>query len=277
MGLAFHKYHGLGNDFILLDNRAHPDLLLTPEQVQRWCDRHFGIGADGVIFLLTAQGHGDYQMRIINRDGSEPEMCGNGIRCLTQFIRDLGDGRDHFVIETLAGAMQPSLTPAGLIRVDMGIPKLLGPEIPTTLSAEKVIDQPLVVGEREWLVTCVNMGNPHAVVFVEEVAGIPLERIGPQFEHHPQFPQRVNTEFVQVLDPRTLKMRVWERGAGATLACGTGACASVVAAVLTQRSESTARVELPGGELEITWDPETGHVWMTGGATLVYRGEWCAD
>jgi len=275
MGLSFYKYHGLGNDFILLDNRSQPTLLLGPEQVQRWCDRHFGMGADGVIFLLSAQQRGDYQMRIINSDGSEPEMCGNGIRCLAQFIRDLGDPRTQFVIETVAGLIEPSLTAAGLIQVDMGIPKLLGPEIPTFLSTENVIEQPLQVAGQEWLVTCVNMGNPHAVVFVEEVEGIPLAVVGPEFEHHPLFPQRINTEFVQVVDRHTLKMRVWERGAGATLACGTGACASLVAAVLTERSDRTATVQLPGGNLEITWDGN--HVWMTGAATRVYQGEGCAD
>ncbi|MEN9205538.1 MAG: diaminopimelate epimerase [Thermostichales cyanobacterium DRC_bins_46] len=277
MGLGFHKYQGLGNDFILLDNRQQSDLLLTPAQVQRWCDRHFGIGADGVIFLLPAQGQGDYQMRIVNSDGSEPEMCGNGIRCLAQFIRDLGDPRGDLVIETLAGLMKPSFTPEGLIRVDMGLPKLLASEIPTTLAEGKVVNHPLLVAGQEWLVTCVSMGNPHAVVFVEDVAGIPLAQVGPLFEHHPAFPQRVNTEFVQVLDRQRLKMRVWERGAGATLACGTGACASLVAGVLTGQTDRQATVQLPGGDLQIAWDPQTNHVWMTGSASLVFVGAWCGS
>ncbi|GAB4217983.1 MAG: diaminopimelate epimerase [Synechococcales cyanobacterium] len=274
MGLPFRKYHGLGNDFILVDNRHLPQPLLLPEQAIDLCDRHFGIGADGVIFLLPAQGDGDYRMRIFNSDGSEPEMCGNGIRCLAQLIRDLGDSRDHLRIETLAGVIKPSFTDHGLVQVDMGPPRLLATEIPTTMGTEKVIQAPLTVAGQDWAVTCVSMGNPHAVVFVKDVDGIPLATLGPDFEHHPVFPQRINTEFVQVISPTHLKMRVWERGAGATLACGTGACATLVAAVLTGQSQRAATVQLPGGDLQIEWDPASNHILMTGAATLVFAGEW---
>lgn len=278
MTIEFTKYHGLGNDFILIDNRSDSQPVVSPEQAVHLCDRHFGIGADGIIFALPGQDGTDYTMRIFNSDGSEPEMCGNGIRCLAHFLytleassTQLGEYRIH----TLGGVMTPKLQPEGQVKVDMGIPRLLASEIPTTLGAseEKVIKQPLAVADQSWSVTCVNMGNPHCVTFVEDVAAIPLETIGPQFEHHPAFPQRTNTEFVQVVRSDYLKMRVWERGAGATLACGTGACAVLVAGALTGRSDRAATVELPGGCLEIEWTtaPE-GRIYMTGPAVRVFTG-----
>ncbi len=277
MAIEFTKYHGLGNDFILIDNRSSSMPVLTPEQAVELCDRHFGIGADGVIFALPGEDGTDYTMRIFNSDGSEPEMCGNGIRCLAGFIADLeGESRnqDLYRIHTLAGVITPQLLPDGQVKVDMGLPKLLAGEIPTTLaSAEtKVINQPLEVAGKSWDVTCVSMGNPHCITFVEDVAAISLEAIGPQFEHHPVFPQRTNTEFIQVVRPDYLKMRVWERGAGITLACGTGACAALVAAVLTQRSDRTATVELPGGLLQIEWSELDKRLYMTGPAQKVFTG-----
>ncbi len=277
--LSFHKYQGLGNDFILVDNRHQPQPCLTPEEAVALCNRRFGVGADGVIFLLPGQEGADFSMRLFNSDGSEPEMCGNGIRCLARFLQDLGipaqDGA--YQIHTLAGRIVPRVRPDGLVTVDMGIPRLLAGQIPTTLARpeEKVIQQPLPVAGREWLVTAVSMGNPHCVVFLEEggsLEELDLERVGPLFEHHPAFPERTNTEFVQVLGPSYLRLRVWERGAGATLACGTGACAALVAAVLEERAEPQATVELPGGNLEIRWDRETQHVWMTGPALPVFSG-----
>lgn len=270
--MRFAKYHGLGNDFILLDNRDAVTPKLSPEQAIAWCDRRFGVGADGVIFALPAQAGGDYQMRIFNSDGSEPEMCGNGIRCLAQFLHDLGETRTSLAIETLAGVITPSFTTAGQIRVDMGAPRLLAAEIPTTIATAKVINQPLDVAGQTWSVTTVSMGNPHCVVFVPDVAAIDLAGVGPQFEHHSAFPQRVNSEFVQVLSRSHLKMRVWERGAGITLACGTGACATLVAAVLAGLSDAAATVSLPGGDLEIEWDQTDNRVWMTGPATHVFDG-----
>ncbi|WP_017652639.1 diaminopimelate epimerase [Fortiea contorta] len=277
MAIEFTKYQGLGNDFILIDNRASSLPVLTPEQAIAWCDRHFGIGADGVIFALTGESGADYTMRIFNSDGSEPEMCGNGIRCLAVFLAELeGESRNKnlYRIQTLAGVITTELMSDGQVKVDMGLPKLLAGEIPTTLTpaAEKVINQPLAVAGKSWDVTCVSMGNPHCITFVEDVAAIPLEIIGPQFEHHPAFPQRINTEFMQVVRPDYLKMRVWERGAGITLACGTGACAALVAGVLTGKSDRTATIELPGGSLQIEWSEIDQRLYMTGPATKVFTG-----
>lgn len=272
MAIEFVKYHGLGNDFILIDNRQSPDPCLSAEQAVRWCDRHFGVGADGVIFVLPAQTDADYRMRIFNSDGSEPEMCGNGIRCLARFIAELeGKSEATYKIETLAGLITPKLSLNGQVTVDMGLPRLLAAEIPTTLGQPdaKVIDLPLEAAGQSWQVTCVSMGNPHCITFVEDVLAIDLEQIGPQFEHHPAFPQRINAEFIQVLRPDYLKMRVWERGAGITLACGTGACAALVAAVLTGKSERCATVELPGGCLEIEWANDQ-RLYMSGPATRVF-------
>ncbi|MBE9180749.1 diaminopimelate epimerase [Oculatella sp. LEGE 06141] len=283
MGIAFTKYHGLGNDFILIDNRHQSEPLLTPEQAVHWCDRHFGIGADGVIFALPGQAETNYTMRIFNSDGSEPEMCGNGIRCLARFIADLEqqDGTlpadtagMAYTIQTLAGVMVPKLEVDGRVTVDMGLPHLMAAEIPTTLTAaeQKAVDLPLDVAGQTWQVTCVSMGNPHCITFVDDVSAIPLEVIGPQFEHHSAFPQRTNTEFIQVIRRDYLKMRVWERGAGITLACGTGACAALVAGVLTGKCDRRATVELPGGCLEIEWAEANQHLYMTGPAASVFSG-----
>ncbi|NJK64687.1 MAG: diaminopimelate epimerase [Synechococcaceae cyanobacterium SM2_3_1] len=277
MSLTFWKYHGLGNDFILIDNRDQQAPILDAATATQLCDRRFGVGADGVIFLLPSQEEGtDYQMRIFNSDGSEPEMCGNGIRCLAQFLQDLGVSppQDTYRIQTLAGLMIPRIQEPGLITVDMGPPRLRATEIPAQLGNpnDTLLEYPLQVAEQIWPITCVSMGNPHCVTFVEDVNPLDLEKIGPLFEHHPAFPQRTNTEFVQILSPTHLRMRVWERGAGATLACGTGACAVLVAAVLTQRAEPEAVVELPGGPLTIHWDRSSQHVMMTGPAQRVFQG-----
>ncbi len=278
MAIEFTKYHGLGNDFILIDNRSSSLPVVTPEQAIQLCDRHFGIGADGVIFALPGENSTDYTMRIFNSDGSEPEMCGNGIRCLAGFLADLeGESRnqDSYRIHTLAGVITPQILPNGQVKVDMGSPWLLAAEIPTTLTPaqEKVINQPLEVAGQTWEVTCVSMGNPHCITFVEDVAAIELESIGPKFEHHSVFPQRTNTEFIQVVRRDYLKMRVWERGAGITLACGTGACASLVAGVLTGKCDRTATVELPGGLLQIEWSEIDQRVYMTGPAKKVFMGK----
>jgi diaminopimelate epimerase len=279
MDIAFTKYHGLGNDFILIDNRATTEPILTPDQAIQWCDRHFGIGADGVIFALPGQAGTDYTMRIFNSDGSEPEMCGNGIRCLGRFVADLeiaetGSARPEYRIHTLAGLITPKLQASGQVTVDMGQPRLLANEIPTTLAAadQQVVDLPLTVAGQTWQVTCVSMGNPHCITFVPDVAAIALSELGPQFEHHSAFPQRINTEFIQVVNSNYLKMRVWERGAGITLACGTGACAALVAGVLNGKCDRRATVELPGGNLEIEWTA-TGQIYMTGPAQQVFTGK----
>ncbi|MFS8117417.1 MAG: diaminopimelate epimerase, partial [Microcoleus sp.] len=192
MPIEFAKYHGLGNDFILIDNRHSSEPVLTPEQAVEMCDRHFGIGADGVIFALPGQNGTDYTMRIFNSDGSEPEMCGNGIRCLAKFIADLeGEkAKTDYRIHTLAGVISPELRSDGQVKVDMGVPRLLAAEIPTTLAAPdaKAIDVPIEVADKSWSVTCVSMGNPHCITFVDDVSTVSLETIGPKFEHHPAFP-----------------------------------------------------------------------------------------
>lgn len=279
MAIEFTKYHGLGNDFILLDNRQQQEPIVTSEQAILMCDRHFGIGADGVIFALPGSEGTEYTMRIFNSDGSEPEMCGNGIRCLARFIAQL-EGKEEsglaYRINTLAGVMTPKLEAETQVTVDMGIPQLNAAQIPTTLGQpeEKVISRSLEVAGQNWSVTCVSMGNPHCVTFVESTDAIALEQIGPQFEHHPAFPQRTNTEFIQVVKPDYLKMRVWERGAGITLACGTGACAAVVAGVLTNKCDRTCTVELPGGALKIHWSELNDRVYMTGPAVKVFSGQY---
>ena len=275
MSIAFSKYHGLGNDFILIDNRHSAEPILTSEQAVKWCDRNFGIGADGVIFLLT-EANGEHRMRIFNSDGSEPEMCGNGIRCLAKFMQDLNipTTDSKYQIQTGAGLIVPQMDVDGQVTVDMGKPFLTAAEIPTTLrdSDHKVINVPLEVGGNTWNVTTVSMGNPHCMTFVDDVDTIPLAEIGVLFEHHPVFPKRTNTEFVEVVNRGYVKMRVWERGAGATLACGTGACATVVAGVLNDLCDRTCTVNLPGGDLKIQWLEESDRILMTGPATLVFTG-----
>ncbi|MEL6137475.1 MAG: diaminopimelate epimerase [Cyanobacteria bacterium J06628_6] len=281
MATAFSKYHGLGNDFILVDNRQQAEPVLTPEQAVQLCDRNFGIGADGVIFALPGEFGADYTMRIFNSDGSEPEMCGNGIRCMAKFLAELESASGQkptaphaYQIHTLGGRMVPELQTDGQVTVDMGEPRLLAGEIPTTLTAaaEKVVDRSLSVAGQTWQVTCVSMGNPHCITFVPDVDAIDLAGLGPQFEHHEAFPARINTEFIEVVRSDYLKMRVWERGAGATLACGTGACASLVAGVLNGKCDRTATLELPGGPLQIHWSADNNHVYMTGPAEFVFSG-----
>ena len=279
--LQFSKYEGLGNDFLLLDGRSlGPDaddcFGLTPEIVQRLCDRRFGVGGDGVILALPPQGDGELRMRIFNADGTEPEMCGNGIRCLARFLADSdGDGPGRcWQIETLAGRIVPELQSDGRIRVDMGAPFLEPATIPTTLAvgAAGLPQGELEVLDQRFAVAAAGMGNPHVVIPVTDVAAIDLDRYGPALEHHPVFPARTNVHFVEVLNPEHLVMRVWERGAGPTLACGTGACATLVACHSLGLCERRARLDLPGGPLEIHWSPDDGHVFMTGPAEAVFDG-----
>ena len=276
----FSKYQGLGNDFLMLDGRQSGDtdflFGLTPELVVQLCDRRFGVGGDGVILALPPNGGGELRMRIFNADGTEPEMCGNGIRCLARFLADCdGDGPGRtWQVDTLAGRIVPELLPDGTIRVNMGAPFLTPSEIPTTLevgeaglpSGELEID-----GER-FAVAAAGMGNPHVVVPVDAVDEIDLDRFGSQLEVHPAFPAKTNVHFVQVLSPSHLVMRVWERGAGPTLACGTGACATLVACHRLGLSDRTARVDLPGGPLQIHWDAINGKVFMDGPAEHVFDG-----
>ncbi|GIL48824.1 hypothetical protein Vafri_5245 [Volvox africanus] len=283
--LTFSKYQGLGNDFILIDNRHSSDPVVTPEQAVKICDRNFGIGGDGVIFALPPVGDTDLTMRIFNSDGSEPEMCGNGIRCLAKFVADVDAAAPRkYKIHTLAGLIQPELLADGQVRVDMGEPILEGAKVPTTLAPTQgstVVSQDLAVEGRTYKVTCVSMGNPHAVIYSCDGNTIKIDdldkelaTLGPKFERNTVFPARTNTEFVEVVNPSHVRMVVWERGAGRTLACGTGACALVVAGILEGRleRERICRVDLPGGPLQIEWSMADNHIYMTGPAELVFSG-----
>ena len=278
--LQFSKYQGLGNDFVLLEGRAGqlPPYITEPDPhwVRQLCDRRFGIGGDGLILALPPQHGEELRMRIFNADGSEPEMCGNGIRCLARFLADSdGDqpGRT-WRIETLAGVIVPELCEDGQIRVDMGLPFLDPDQIPTTLSKGR---SGLPQGEIELQgsslqLAAVGMGNPHVVVPVQDLQTIPFEAWGSELEVHPLFPAKTNVHFLEVIDQNTLEIRVWERGAGPTLACGTGACATLVAATLLGLSNAEATVKLPGGPLEISWPDPNGSVFMTGPAVSVFDG-----
>ena len=278
--LQFSKYQGLGNDFLLFDGRSLEDsetaFGLTPELVQRLCDRRFGVGADGVILALPPRQGGELRMRIFNADGTEPEMCGNGIRCLARFLADNdGDGPGRvWQVETLAGRIVPELRPDGGIRVDMGPPFLEPADVPTTLSlgTAGLPQGTLEVAGERFAVAAVGMGNPHVVIPVADVQAVDLERLGAALEVDGAFPARTNVHFVQVLAPDQLVMRVWERGAGPTLACGTGACATLVACHRLGLCDSRAQLDLPGGALWIEWQGEGQPVVMTGPAEAVFDG-----
>ncbi|GAB4259506.1 MAG: diaminopimelate epimerase [Deferrisomatales bacterium] len=274
MGFPFTKMHGLGNDFVVVDCRQRDwgEELGWPELSRRLAHRRLGVGCDQVL-LLYPSGAADVRMEIYNADGSRVEMCGNGIRCLARYVRDrerpeAGEIR----VETLAGVVVPRFQD-DLVEVDMGAPELEGRRIPVDADGP-VRDRPLSVGDRTVMVTCVSMGNPHAVVFVDDAESCPVEALGPRLETHPFFPNRVNVEFVQVLSRAELRMRVWERGAGVTPACGTGASAAAVAAHWTGRADRDVRVRLDGGDLRIRWDPGTSRVFMTGPAATVFDGEF---
>ena len=276
--MKFTKMQGLGNDYVYLDctGEMPGDL---PGLTRKISDRHFGVGSDGLICVCPSR-RADFRMVMYNADGSEGEMCGNGIRCVGKFVYEKGlSGTRHLAIETLAGIKMLELHTSGgtvvSVTVDMGEPILAPERIPVIASGDNFIAQHMEAGGRTWEVTCLSMGNPHAVIFVPAVSSLPLRELGPLFERHPSFPHRINTEFVQVEDKSTLRMRVWERGSGETLACGTGACASLVAAGLNGLSEPKATVRLLGGDLIIRWDRETdGHVYMTGPAVTVFEGDW---
>ena len=272
--MRFTKMHGLGNDFIVVDARDCADRHDWSALAQRWCDRRFGIGGDGLILVLPGES-GDWRMRIINSDGSEPEMCGNGIRCFALWLRVNGlETRDTFVVDTLAGPITPTIVGADRVAVDMGEPRLAPAEIPITgCDGERVVRQLLEVGDDPFLVTCVSMGNPHCITFVDDVERVSVEWLGPQIERHPRVPRKTNVEFVQVLGRDELIMRVWERGAGRTLACGTGACATLVAAALNGLADRAATVHLEGGDLHIEWRESDNRVIMTGPATTAFTGE----
>jgi len=268
--IRFSKIQGIGNDFVMIDalrETALPDDL--PAFARMVTDRRRGIGGDGLI-LLEAGAKAPFRMRMFNPDGSESEMCGNGIRCLARMIRDHGHSSDSGLpIETGAGLLRVDFVEDDLVRVDMGVPRLKRGEIGMTgADYEPFVEQPVREG---MLGTAISMGNPHLVIFVDNVESVPLETLGPELEHHPLFPARTNVHFVQVLDRQHLRQRTWERGAGATLACGTGACSVAVAATLTERADRKVDVKLPGGHLQIEIG-EGRHVFMTGPATTVFEG-----
>ncbi len=278
--MLFTKMQAAGNDYVYMNALQQP--IPNPEHLSiRISDRHFGVGSDGLILICPPSDPAiaDFRMRMFNADGSESEMCGNGIRCVGKYVYDNGHTNKKTVrIETLAGVLVLKLHVAQgkvtAVTVDMGEPHLKPAEIPISSSGERFVDSPLTVNNHIWNITAVSMGNPHAVTFIENIDALDLPRLGPLFEHHELFPRRTNTEFIEVIDQKTLKMRVWERGAGETLACGTGACASVVAAVLTGRTGRSVRVHLLGGDLDIEWDEATNHVFMTGNAVVVFTGDY---
>lgn len=275
--LHFTKMHGIGNDYIYINGFEET----LPEDLSalaiQMCPRQFSVGGDGVIFILPSK-IADVRMRMFNRDGSEAEMCGNGIRCVAAYSYDRGlCDRTQMTIETLGGIKNAALTLDSLgrtdtVRIDMGEPMLSGADIPSVFEGNPVLMRPLQALGKAWPVTLVNMSNPHAVIFVEDVDTAPVQTVGPVLEADQAFSQRCNIEFVQVVDRGHISMRVWERGAGETLACGTGASASVVASVLNGLTGRTVTVKLLGGELKIVWDEKTNHVSMTGPIAYVYDG-----
>jgi diaminopimelate epimerase len=273
--------HGLGNDFILINclERKLPEQTL-PDLARRICDRHFGVGSDGLILALPSR-VASFRMRIFNSDGSEAEMCGNGLRCFASFVREEGlTSERQLLVETLAGVRKTHLTVKGgkveSVRVDMGAPLLDRKDIPVKGDGPRAVGEKMkLMGERIEA-TCLSMGNPHCVIFVDKVDTFPVEKVGPAVENHNLFPRRTNVEFVQVISASELRMRVWERGAGETLACGTGASAAVVAGNLTGRTGRKAMVHLRGGDLSVEWSASDDHVYMTGPVETVFRGEWLA-
>ncbi|MBE3091715.1 MAG: diaminopimelate epimerase [Candidatus Atribacteria bacterium] len=280
MKIDFVKMHGLGNDFILIDCLSKPlgDSSFLSYLAKKLCNRNFGIGADGLMLILPSS-KADLRMRIFNYDGSEAQMCGNGIRCFAKYAYENKlVSKNKFTVETLAGIIIPELTITNNkilgVKVNMGTPKLRRREVPMNgKDTSRVVNETLKINpEQTFKITCVSMGNPHCITFVNDVQSIPVDEIGPKIENHPLFPEKTNVEFIQVLNKQEINFRVWERGVGETLACGTGACAALVAAVLNKKTDREATIHLPGGDLDIQWAND-GHVYMTGPAELVFRGE----
>ncbi|MDD3362170.1 MAG: diaminopimelate epimerase [Hespellia sp.] len=276
MKLKFTKMQGIGNDYVYVD--CTKQRLENPKEVAvRVSDRHFGIGSDGLI-LINPSEVADFEMAMYNADGSRSEMCGNGIRCVAKYVYDYGlTTKKEITIETLGGIKYLDLTVEDgkvvLVKVDMGQPILKASEIQILSDNEQVIDEAIMVDGAEYHMTGVSMGNPHDVVYMDDVTALEIEKLGPKFENHERFPKRINTEFVRVIDRNTVQMRVWERGSGETLACGTGACAVAVACILNGLTEDKVTVQLLGGDLLIEWNREMNRVFMTGPAAVVFDGE----
>lgn len=282
--MKFTKMQGCGNDYIYVN--GFTEIISDeekPELVRKLSDRHFGVGGDGVIFINPSP-MADFEMEMYNADGSRSEMCGNGIRCVAKYVYDKGlTDKVHISIVSAGQIKYLDLTvekenssdrgTVGLVRVNMGSPVLEPELIPVEAQGDRAVDAPIIVEEQEYHMTCVSMGNPHAVIFMDDVKGLDLESLGPKFENHQRFPRRVNTEFVEIIDRKNVYMRVWERGTGETLACGTGCCATAVACVLNDLTDNKITVKLLGGELLIEWDRERNIVFMTGPAVTVFEGE----
>ena len=273
--MKFTKMQGLGNDYVYVN--CFEEKIENPPAVARYVsDRHFGIGSDGLIMINPSE-VADFEMEMYNADGSRGEMCGNGIRCVAKYVYDYGlTDKTQIYVETLGGIKYLDLTVEDgkvvLVKVDMGKPGLKSDLIPIISENEKVIDEPIEVDGQVYHMTGVSMGNPHTVIYVDDVKNLDLEKIGPKFENHERFPKRINTEFVHCIDRNTVEMRVWERGSGETLACGTGACAVAVASILNNLTDTRVTVKLLGGDLQIEWDQKKNHVFMTGPAKVVFDG-----
>ena len=274
--MKFTKMHGCGNDYVYVN--CFEETVNNPAAVSEYVsDRRFGIGSDGLILICPSE-TADFRMVMYNADGSEGSMCGNGIRCVAKYVYDYGlTDKTEISVETKSGIKYLELTvengKVSLVKVNMGAPGLLAKEIPVISDKEKVIDEPVTIQGKEYRITCVSMGNHHAVTVVEDTASFPVEKIGPFFENHEMFPDRVNTEFVQLISRSEMNMRVWERGSGETWACGTGTCASVVACVINGYTDEHVLVHLLGGDLQIFYDRAADTVWMTGPAAVVFDGE----
>lgn len=274
--LKFTKMQGAGNDYIYVN--ALSQHIENPSQLAvKLSNRNFGIGSDGLVLILPSKTC-DFRMQMFNSDGSEAEMCGNASRCVGKYVYDHKlTASTEITLETKAGTKYISLlegdTTARKITVDMGEPILEPTLIPVEVAEEPVLEYPINIDGKEWKISCVSMGNPHAVVFTKNIKDLDLPSLGPKFEKHPLFPRKTNTEFIEIIDRNTLNMRVWERGAGETLACGTGACAAAVAAVLNNYCDRDITIHLLGGDLNIKWNKENNHVYMTGEAVTVFEGE----
>ncbi|MGN0160762.1 MAG: diaminopimelate epimerase [Lachnospiraceae bacterium] len=273
--MVFTKMEGCGNDYVYVDCTKN-EMKNPSEIAKKVSDRHFGIGSDGLILIKSSE-KADFFMEMYNADGSRSAMCGNGIRCVGKFVYDKGlTNKTQVAVDTLAGIKYLDLNvvdgKVASVKVNMGNPILEADKIPVKASKTPVINEKITVAGKEYEMTCVSMGNPHAIVYMDSIDDLEIEKIGPLFEHHEVFPERTNTEFIEVVDRKTLKMRVWERGAGETWACGTGACATLVASVLNGLCENEATIKLLGGDLKITWDRERDLIFMEGPATTVFEG-----
>ena len=276
--MRFTKMHGIGNDYAYVSTFDQPGPADPSALATAISDRHFGVGSDGLI-LITPSEKADARMRMFNADGSESEMCGNVVRCVAKYIFDRGIApRPRVTVETGRGVLNLDIEStagrARRVRVDMGRPILTAAEIPTALPGDPVVDAPLSAAGRELQVTCVSMGNPHALIYVDAVDEYPVEAVGAAIERHPAFPRRINAHFIQIFGPGEVKMRTWERGSGVTLACGTGACAVAVAGVLSGRTGRKLLAHLPGGDLDLEWPADDASIFMTGPAVEVFSGEW---